>query len=495
MIVKNLQTTCTHCGLPVPAGLIEAGQEEQFCCHGCATAYRLIHANGLDSFYRMLDASTDRNALRRDVEKREQFDEFDEPVFRDKYVVRNGVSQCQTSLSIDGIHCAACIWLIEKLPRILPGVIDAQVNWAKGTVRVQWDDEQARLSQIATTLDRLGYTPEPIVQSRAEQKRLRENRAHLVRIGIAAAAAGNNMLIAASLYLGMYSFMSPGTMQLLRVASCLVGLAALIWPGRVFLSGAWNAIRTRTPHMDLPIALALFVGTAAGLVNTVRGTGEIYFDSLSVLIFLLLLGRWIQFRQQNRAADAVELLHRLIPARARKLMGDQIVETYVDLIQPGDLLEIRPHDLLPVDAVVVNGESKLDESILTGESRPVSKNIGDNVLAGTRNCDSRLVVRATATGGETRLSGIVRPGRAGFPGQTTDCAMGESGRRLLRRCGCHPGGVYILLVVFGGCFGRRRTDRGTVDCGVSLRARDCHATGAFGRHWPGRKKQDHRQIG
>ncbi len=316
MIVKNLQTSCTHCGLTVPAGLIQPEQDEQFCCQGCAAAYRLIHAHGLDSFYRMLDSPSDRNALRRETDKRNRFDEFDEPVFHDKYVVQNQGGQCQTSLSIDGIHCAACIWLIEKLPRILPGVINAQVHWAKGTVRVAWDEQETGLSQIATTLDRLGYTPEPIVQSRAEQKRIRENRSHLTRIGMAAAAAGNNMLIAASLYLGMFSFMSSGTMQMLRVASCLIGLAALIWPGRVFLSGAWNAIRTRTPHMDLPIALALLVGTVAGLVNTIRGTGEIYFDSLSVLIFLLLLGRWIQFRQQNRAADAVELLHRLIPARA-----------------------------------------------------------------------------------------------------------------------------------------------------------------------------------
>ena len=129
-----------------------------------------------------------------------------------------------------------------------------------------------------------------------------------MRIGIAAAAAGNNMLIAAALYFGMFQYMTHDIGTLLRVASCVIGLISVLGPGRVFLAGSVAAIRTRTPHMDLPIALALMVGTLTGLVNTVRGAGEIYFDSLSVLVFLLLLGRWIQFRQQNRATDAVELL-------------------------------------------------------------------------------------------------------------------------------------------------------------------------------------------
>ena len=318
-----------------------------------------------------------------------------------------GENQQEIVFQIDGIHCAACIWLIEKLPQILPGVEDVKLNWARHTAQVRWQTDQVQLSRIAETLNQLGYQPHPFHESEMEARRNLENRRHLIRIGIAAAAAGNNMLIAAALYLGMFSFMSPGMTQMLRVASCLVGLASLLGPGRIFLVGAVNAVRTRTAHMDLPIALGLAVGGIAGLINTIRGTGEIYFDSLSVLIFLLLVGRWIQFRQQNRAANAIEMLYRLTPQKARLMVDGESVETYLDLVQPGDLLEIRPGDLVPADAVVIDGTTRIDESILTGESRPALKQVDDVVLAGTQNLERVIVARTTAIGRQTRLSKIV----------------------------------------------------------------------------------------
>ena len=151
----------------------------------------------------------------------------------------------------------------------------------------------------------------------------KENRRQLSRIGVAAALAGNNMVLSAGLYIGLYTGMSGNIDLLLRIASCIVGVAALLFPGRIFLASALNAIRTRTAaQWDLPIALALTVGTLAGLINVIRGTGEIYFDSLSVLIFLLLIGRWLQFRQQSKAADAVEMLYRLTPQNTLKLIDN-----------------------------------------------------------------------------------------------------------------------------------------------------------------------------
>ncbi len=274
------QFVCTHCGLPVPKGLFEPDEVDQFCCGGCKTAYHLIHAGGLDAFYSMVEPSSGSQLANPGSSDVSRFDDFDQPAFLTKFARPMGQEQLETTLALEGIHCAACIWLIEKLPQIVSGVSEVQLNWARQTVRIRWAPGQATLSQIAATLCKLGYTPHPIRQSEREFRRQAENRRHLSRIGIAAAAAGNNMLIAGALYLGMFSYMSTGMTQMLRVASCLVGLAALIWPGRVFLSGALAAIRTRTPHMDLPIALGLTIGSVAGLINTIRGSGEIYFDSL-----------------------------------------------------------------------------------------------------------------------------------------------------------------------------------------------------------------------
>ena len=399
------QVTCAHCELPVPKGLIDDDGDKQFCCSGCRAAFQLIHENGLAAFYQMAESPTESGQRIRS--STERFDEFDRDEFQSRFGCVVEGPMREMLLALDGIHCAACIWLLEKLPQIVPGVEFATVRWARKTIKVRWNSDSVKLSKIGLTLHQLGYTPHPVLAGRSEKLRQLENRKHLSRIGVAAAAAGNNMLIAAAIYLGWFSYMSPGFSQMLRVASCIVGMVALLWPGRVFLRGAISSIRTRTPHMDLPIALALVIGTLVGLVNTIKGSGEIYFDSLSVLIFLLLIGRWIQFRQQNRAMTAVEALHRLTPGRARKIVDGRVVETFVDLLKPGDVIEVRSDEVVPVDGVLMGETSSFDESILSGESKPLSKCSGDEVFAGARNCGALSRIETTGTGAETRLSKIV----------------------------------------------------------------------------------------
>ena len=424
-----IATQCTHCGLPVPVGLIQPNRAEQFCCSGCSGAYELIHGSGLDSYYRMTDSESPKRSISQNGNTASRFGEFDELVFLEKYAnpIRDiasrlsrdpgsgsppgnsphNAAELEMELAIEGVHCGACVWLLEKLPVVVPGVVDATVNWTKRTIRVRWRISEVKLSTIAASLNQLGYPPSPIQPNHHQERWKRENRKHLTQIGIAAACAGNNMLISLALYLGMFSHMTIGMTNLLRIASCVVGMGALLWPGRIFLQSALGAMRTRTPHMDLPIALGLSVGTVAGLVNVIRGTGEIYFDSLSVLIFLLLIGRWIQFRQQSIAANAVEMLYQLTPQKTRILVDGTPVETMVDLVMIDDLLQIRAGDLFPVDGEIVNGRSRVDESILTGESSTIEKNPGDEVAAGTLNVNSVLLMKATAIGHETRLRKIV----------------------------------------------------------------------------------------
>jgi Cu2+-exporting ATPase len=291
---------------------------------------------------------------------------------------------------------------------MVPGVQRSSVNWNRQTVRVEWDRQTVKLSRIARTLSQLGYRPGLVNAHSQATRRQEENRRQLIRIGVAGAAAGNNMLIAAALYIGMFQHITSDIQTLLRVASCMIGLISLLGPGRVFISGAVAAMRTRTPHMDLPIAVALLVGTVTGLINTLRGTGDIYFDSLSVLVFLLLLGRWIQFRQQNRAADSVELLFKLTPARARRLAAGSIEDVSVDALKVGDRIEVRPGDLVPVDGWVDSGLSFVNEQILSGEAAPVEKSRGDSVLAGTANLNGLLQVVTTKTGTATRIGRIAR---------------------------------------------------------------------------------------
>ncbi len=408
MIVKSTAAIqCSHCSMPVPRGLIDPDAENQYCCQGCKTAYSIIHDHGLDGFYDMTATSADAMSLKDRELSQARFSEFDLESFLQKFAMRRSDTEHQIELAIDGIHCAACIWLIEKLPLILPGVIDARVNWSRGTVIVRWNPKSIPLSHVARTLNQLGYTPCPLRNSNRQARFQAENRRQLARIGVAAALAGNSMILSAALYIGEFSGMSPEITMLLRIASCIIGTAALLFPGRTFLNTAFNAIRTRTAHMDLPIALALTVGTVAGLVNVVIDNGEIYFDSLSVLIFLLLIGRWLQFRQQSKAADSVEMLYRLTPKTTQKIVAGKVVETMVDLVEIGDELEIRVGDVVPADGMITSGSTQMDESLLTGESIPVCKVTSDSVAAGTTNRAAVFRMKVSAAGDDTRLAKIV----------------------------------------------------------------------------------------
>ncbi len=213
MIIKNPTVSCKHCGLPVPAGLIVAERDFQYCCHGCESAHQLISANGLEAFYAMVDSSQEAQTLRDREDRSTQFDQLEDPAFLARFARPLPDESYEIRMALDGIHCAACVWLVEKLPSLVSGVSMAQVNWSSATIRLRWNPQQTSLTKVAQALYRLGYTPHPMRVSEKALRRAQENRQHLARIGVAAAAAGNNMLIAAALYLGMFSYMESSFVE------------------------------------------------------------------------------------------------------------------------------------------------------------------------------------------------------------------------------------------------------------------------------------------
>ncbi len=397
---------CVHCGLPVPPGLIDETEEHQFCCNGCRTVYKVIHGCGLDRFYKLRE-STDAEATPAQTTDR-QYGEFDDSVFHDLYVQQAPDETLATELYLEGVHCAACVWLVEKLPQVLPGVVEARLDMRRSLVRIRWDAQQVNLSRIARMLDSLGYPPHPARDKRARDLRRKEDHRFLIRIGVAAVCAGNVMTLAFALYGGVFTGIETQYSNLFRWASMGFGLISLTWPGSLFFRGAWAALRTRTAHLDLPIALGLTAGGVAGTVNAVLGRGEIYFDSLTVLVFLLLVGRWIQRRQQRWATDAIELLFSLTPTSARRVEEDRITDVPIEAIGPGDVVEVRAGESVPTDGIVVDGQSSVDQSLLTGESRPIAVASGDTVHAGVVNVSACLRVRVEAVGEHTRVGKLMR---------------------------------------------------------------------------------------
>ncbi len=394
---------CDHCGIPVPADAPPLAGEAagNFCCSGCATAYALIHSCGLEAFYRMSDEvrPVDAPTLR--------YAEFDRADFLQAHTVAAPGGELVATLGIDGMHCATCVWLLERLPQIVPGVVEARVDWRRATLTVRWKPEQAQLSAIADRVAKLGYRPFPLTSGSTGRGDAKSNRGRIIQLALAFAAAGNNMLIATGLYLGAFSHMSDDMLGLLRWASCAVGVFSLLGPGRTFFTGALASIRSRSPHMDLPVALGLAIGGIAGLVNTLTGRGEIYFDTLSVLVFLLLLGRWLQMRQQDRAASALDVLYRVTPRIAHRVDDDGVHDVPGDVLQVGDLVEVRVGDVVPADGEILGGTTTCDQSVLTGESTPVTLSVGDDAAAGTTNLGSVIRVRIRAVGSDTRIGSVL----------------------------------------------------------------------------------------
>lgn len=396
---------CTHCGLAVPAGLVEAGAERQFCCGGCRAAYEIIHGCGLDYFYRFRKAVNGQSSPVRSSGRR--YAQFDDPSFRRLYCTVRSDGLVQAVLCLENVHCAACVWMLEKLPQIVPGVIEARANLSGSLLTLSWVDGQVNLSRIAQVLETMGYPAHPARHRRDREARLREDRRFLVRVGIAAVCMANVMVLSFALYGGRYNGIEEEYANLFRWVSAGFGLVSLAWPGSVFFRSAVTSLRTRTPHVDLPIALALGVGGLAGFVNVITGRGEVYFDSLTMLVFLLLVSRWIHLRHRRAAGDSLELLFALTPTSARLVTREGVREVAIESVQVGEVVEVRAGESMPIDGVVAQGISMIDQSLLTGESRPVQVAEGEPVAAGTVNVQATLRIQALATGAQTRVGQLM----------------------------------------------------------------------------------------
>lgn len=394
---------CAHCGLEATAGDARSVEGVTYCCAGCETAASIIRQSGLGGFY----ALPERRASRVAPSGR-SYAEFDHEAFHAAHVTTlpDGLSEVQFYL--EGVHCASCVWLVERVPMIVPGAVRAELDVTRAVARLAWDPSAVSLSALAQALDRLGYPPHAFRGHRADEARKAEERAMLTRIGVAGAIAGNVMTIALALYSGIFSGMEREFERYFRYLSWILVTPALLWPGRTFFTSAWQALKNKRLHMDVPIALALALGYVQGAINTLRDGGPIYFDAVGTLIFLLLVGRYLQHRAQRSAADSAALLGALSPATARVVDGEQVKEVPSEAVLPGMTLDVRPGDTLAADGTVTRGTSSLDLALLTGESRPVRVGEGEKVFAGTVNLSAPLRVYVEEAGITSRLGRLLR---------------------------------------------------------------------------------------
>ncbi|MBK7193732.1 MAG: heavy metal translocating P-type ATPase [Myxococcales bacterium] len=390
---------CAHCGAPATSSVDGLA----FCCTGCAVVYRAIRTAGLDAYYQVRDQALPARVTDR------AYDELDDDAFRRLHVRDRADGARAVTLYLEDLRCAGCVWLVESTPSIVPGVVDVRVDVGRGRCDLVFRPDAVPLSTIARHLDSLGHPVHPYRGADRDGARRKDDRAMLLRMGVAGAGFGNLMLLAIGLYGGWFTGMAADERALFRWASMLIAVPTIGFGAVPLFRTAIAALRARRAHVDVPLALGIAVGLVWGSVNVVLDAGEIYFDSLAMLTFLLLVSRWIVSRSHRKAAAAAELLWALTPRRARRVGADgAVTEVPIEAVAVGDRLRVRAGEAMPVDGVVVDGRSSVDAAILTGESRPLAIGVGDAVCAGTTNLGAPIDLTATAVGEATRVGALVR---------------------------------------------------------------------------------------
>lgn len=393
---EESRSACAHCGSFVAPGL-----GGRFCCRGCETVYTLLQSNGLGGYYDLKRRLRAAPAKPIRAEGLESFAYLDDPTFVEGYAEAKGA---RMRFYLEGVHCAACVWLTERLPRLDSSVRNVGLNLSSGVATVEIYPGGS-FARVAEEFARLGYRPHPVELREATARESREGRRQLLGIGVAAAGAGNLMLFGIAMYAGA----GEGFASLFRGLSLAIYLPVLFYSGRPFFESAVLSIRKRRLAIDVPIAFGILSGTAASIRALVVGSGEIYFDSLAGLIFLLLASRYLLARVQARAADASHLLHFLTPSRARRIDDTGVVrEVRSDTLALGDRVEVLAGSVAPADGVIESGQTAMSRSWMTGETDVEAVSEGDYVLAGSLNESARVVLRVTASGSETRLGEILR---------------------------------------------------------------------------------------
>jgi len=402
---------CFHCDLPVPKGAAYSvnidGIDRPMCCPGCEAVAQAIVDNGLTNFYQY---RTDSSNLSRQLVPEElvNLDLYDNPAIQKNFVRESDSNTKQAALILEGIVCAACVWLSEHHVMQLPGVKSFQVNYSTHRAQVEWDDEKIKLSQILKAITEIGYRAHPLDPNRQEQLYKKERSQAIRRMAVAGFGAMQVMMLAVALYAGDFKGMEQNLERFLRWVSLFITTPVLLYSTRPFFIAAWRDLKLRTLGMDVPVALAIGGAYAASLWGTVTNSGEVYFDSVTMFTFFLLTGRYLEMTARQRAGRAAEELVKLIPAMATRVDGNAQTVISVSELSAGDIILVKPGESIPADGIVIEGTSSVDESLLTGESMPIRYSSGDEVIGGSVNIESVLQLEVKAVGQDTVLASIQR---------------------------------------------------------------------------------------
>lgn len=440
---------CFHCAEPLNGSKLIArirDRDEPVCCAGCLAVAQMIVGAGLADFYTYRNAPSARpesSVLQADAWSAYERDDIAAAFTTARAELRT------VSLIIEGLRCSACSWLLNRVVGASPGVHKIDVNVATGRAYVEWREGETNLGKILRTIAQLGLKPHPAQDEIIARVRQEERRSALKRLAVAAGGMMQVMMFAVAAYSADLSgeIMDPQILKYFQLVSLLVTTPVLFYAGKPFFMNAWNSVRTRTLGMDVPVSAALLLAFSASVWNALSGSGEVYFDSVTMFVFFLTLGRFVEMVVRHRTTEVTDALARQLPATAHRMTRGVVEDVPTAALAMDDLIVVRVGETVPADGEISEGETSLDESLLTGEAIPVRRKPGEPVCAGTRNIEAPITLRVRAVGAHTLLSAIVNMlGRAQAQKPAIAQAADRAAAKFLRYVVLAAGAVCAIWI-------------------------------------------------
>lgn len=397
---------CDHCHLEYDVSFLIEDTLFQpskfFCCKGCQGVFHLLSSEGLGNFYEKMGETT----LNPPKQSFDDVERFDLDGFVSKYVKeKEGFSEI--SLIIEGIHCAACVWLNEKVLSKKEGIVEVSINHTNHKAKVVWDASTIKLSQIIETIRGIGYNAYPYDPSLQEERAIAQKRDYYSRLLVGVFATMNVMWIAIAQYAGYFTGMRSDIKNILNFAEFVLATPTLFYTGAVFFKGAYYGIKNRYVSMDVLVATGASLTYIFSLYAMFSQNAEVYFDSVTMIITFVFAGKYLEVLTKKKAVDTLDSFGGSMPTHVTVIQGDEKILTGVESVSIGELLEIRAGDKVVIDGIIEVGEGSFDLSSLSGESLPVMKKEGDKLLSGSLCLDSVIRYRASHDFSSSIFSKIV----------------------------------------------------------------------------------------
>ena len=374
-----------------------------FCCKGCQGVYHLLNEEGLGSFYDKLGDTT----LQPATQNSDDLERFDLEGFKNRYIKENEEGLYEIHLIIEGIHCSACVWLNEKVLHKTPGILEASINYTNNKAKIVWDPEEIKLSRIIETIRSIGYNAYPYDPALQEERAVATRKSYYMRILVAVFGMMNIMWLAIAHYAGYFSGIEQRFKDILNVAEFILATPVLFYSGWIFFRGAYYGYKNRIVNMDTLVATGALLAYLYSIYAMVTQRGEVYFDSVVMIITFVLVGKYLEVLSKKSAVDTLDSIMGSTPTEVTLIQEGSKSLVSVENVCKGDIIELKPGEKVVIDGILTYGEASFDESSLTGESEPLYKQPSDEIRSGSICLDSVIRYQATRDVSGSLLSSIV----------------------------------------------------------------------------------------